>query len=91
MPRFYFNTHAGAKHVRDDEGLTLSGLDAAREHALRAAGEMVRTALPDRAHRFRAVEVLGEDRHPLLTVQVTVEVQTHGPKLPSGIRRRLSP
>jgi hypothetical protein len=91
MPRFYFDTHDGAKHTRDDEGLTLSGLDAAREHALRAAGEMVRTALPDRAHRFRAVEVLGEDRHPLLTVQVTVEVQTHGPKLPSGIRRRLSP
>ena len=51
---------------------------------------MVRTALPDSAHRFMAVEVLGEDRHPLLTVQVTVEVQTHGPKLPSGIRRRLS-
>src|SRR4051812_16571658 len=48
----------------DDEGLTLSGLDDAREHALRAAGEMVKTALPDSAHRFRAVEVLGEDRHP---------------------------
>ena len=90
MPRFYFDTHDGERHVRDDEGLTLSGLDAAREHALRAAGEMVKTALPDRAHQFMAVAVLGEDRHPLLTVQVTVEVQTHGPKLPSGIRRRPS-
>ena len=61
MPRFYFDTHDGAKHTRDDEGLTLSGLDDAREHALRAAGEMVKAALPDSAHRFRTVEVLGED------------------------------
>ena len=51
---------------------------------------MVKSAMPDRAHRFMAVAVLGEDKHPLLTVQVTVEVQTHGPKLPSGIRRWLS-
>ena len=91
MSRFYFDTHDGAKHVRDDEGLILSDLDAAREHALRTASEMVKSAMPDRAHRFMAVAVLGEDKHPLLTVQVTVEVQTHGPKLPSGIRRRPSP
>jgi len=90
MPRFYFDTDDGERHTRDGEGLILSDLDDAREHALRAAGEMVRTAIPDRAHRFVAIEVLGEDRHPLLTVQVTVEVQRHGPRLPSGIRRRLS-
>ena len=90
MPHFYFDTYDGAKHVRDDEGLTLSGLDEAREHALRAAGQMVKSAMPDSAPRFWAVAVLGEDRHPLLTVQVTVEVQTHGPRLPSGILRRLS-
>src|SRR4051794_728551 len=64
MPRFYFDTHGGAKHVRDDEALPLSGLDDAREHALRAAGEMVKTALPDSAHRFVAIAVLGEDRPP---------------------------
>ena len=90
MPHFYFNAHDGERHTRDDAGLTLSGLDDAREHALRAAGEMVKSAMPDRAHRFMAVAVLGEDKHPLLTVQVTVEVQRHGPKLPSGIRRRPS-
>ena len=90
MPHFYFDTDDGERHTRDDEGLTLSGLDDARGHALRAAGEMVKSAMPDRAHRFMAVAVLGEDKHPLFTVQVTVEVQRHGPKLPSGIRRRPS-
>ena len=90
MPHFYFNAHDGESHTRDGEGLTLSGLDDARGHALRAAGEMVKSAMPDRAHRFMAVAVLGEDKHPLFTVQVTVEVQRHGPKLPSGIRRRPS-
>jgi len=90
MPRFYFNVRDGERHTRDDEGLDLTTIEDAREEASRAIGAMIRDAMPDGGHRDMAIEVLGGDRHPILTVQVRFQIEMHGPKLPPGIRRRLS-
>jgi len=87
MPRFDFNVRDGERHSRDDEGLDLTTIEDAREEASRAIAAMIRDAMPDGGHRDMATEVLGEDKHPILTVQVTFQVEIHGPTLPNGIRR----
>ena len=41
MPRYFFHVEAGASH-KDAEGMELSGLDAAREHAVTYFAELLR-------------------------------------------------
>lgn len=41
MPRYFFNVHDGRDLV-DTEGSDLSGLDHARQEAVRTAGELLR-------------------------------------------------
>lgn len=43
MPRYFFHVEDGACHA-DAEGLELSGLDAAREHAVSYFAELLRDA-----------------------------------------------
>ncbi|MCS6627949.1 hypothetical protein N0B44_34155 [Roseibacterium beibuensis] len=49
MPRFYFDISDGidVADVRDDEGIELEGLNAARIEAVRLSGELLKS-YPDR-------------------------------------------
>jgi len=41
MPHYFFHVDDGASHI-DADGIELSGLDAAREHAVRYFAELLR-------------------------------------------------
>ena len=43
MPRYFFHLEAGASY-KDAEGMELSGLDAAREHAVSHFAELLRNS-----------------------------------------------
>ena len=42
MPRFYFDVRDGDRFTHDDEGVELVGIEAARDEATRALGEIAR-------------------------------------------------
>jgi hypothetical protein len=46
-----------------------------RDDASRTLGQMMKEAMPDGHHHDMAVEVRGDDKRPLLKVQITFEVQ----------------
>ena len=47
MPRYFFDTDDGDQSFRDDEGLDLPHVEAAREAALDALPDMARDKMPD--------------------------------------------
>ena len=75
MPRFYFDTRDGETFLPDDEGLECPGTHQARVEASRALAEMIKDSMPNGSHKKMAIEVRGENRKPLLKVQITFEVE----------------
>lgn len=68
MPRYYFHLHNGAV-ARDEEGLELPDLDAARQEAIKAArelmGEDIKAGLLRLGHR---IEIRDADGAEVLVV-----------------------
>jgi uncharacterized protein DUF6894 len=56
MPRYYFDTRDGAEFVRDEIGIELDGVEAARDEATRGLADFARDALPGSIRRELAVE-----------------------------------
>ena len=75
MPRFYFDIREGNRLVPDEDGLEFPTVNEARDDASRTLGQMMKEAMPDGQHHDMAVEVRGDDKRPLLKVQITFEVQ----------------
>jgi hypothetical protein len=74
MPRYYFDHSDGDQFLRDDEGLEFDGIEAARDEAARALGEMARDVLPRAVRRVLAIEVRDEAKEPLLEARLIFEV-----------------
>jgi hypothetical protein len=78
MPRFYFDLSLGALTNRDEVGYEIDSLHTAEIEALRTAGELTRdrllkmqSATPDDIR----IEVTDEQRQPVLTVTVSIQVE----------------
>lgn len=57
MARFFFDSRDGSNLVRDDEGLELDGMEAAKLAATRGLGDWARDAIPGAVNRSLAIEV----------------------------------
>jgi hypothetical protein len=75
MPLFYFDVRDGQKLIRDDDGLEFPNIEAARDEATRALGELARDVLPGRAVREMAIEVRDEVKDPLLRTVLRFEIE----------------
>lgn len=56
MPRYYFDTGDGGDYVRDEIGIELDGIPAARDEATRGLVDFAREAIPGSVRRELAVE-----------------------------------
>ncbi|MDA9391785.1 hypothetical protein WN73_14355 [Bradyrhizobium sp. CCBAU 45394] len=65
MRRYYFDIRDGSQFIRDDEGVELPHVEAAREEATTALSEMAREWVRNRPHHRMAVEVR-DDHGPIL-------------------------
>jgi hypothetical protein len=69
VPRYFFHTRDGDQLVADESGLELRDAEAAREEALRAAGDMVHDAsIAGRDVSSQRLEVVDETGAPVLSV-----------------------
>jgi hypothetical protein len=75
VPRIYFDVREGNGFTRDDVGLELAALDAAKFAAATAAAEMGRDRLPKGDAREVTIEVKDENGFLLLTVTVAMTVR----------------
>jgi len=75
MPLFYFDVRDGQKLMRDDDGLDFPNIEAARDEATRALGELAKDVLPGRAVREMAIEVRDEGKVPLLRTVLRFEIE----------------
>ena len=62
MPRYFFDTRDDAKFIKDDEGVELADLKAAKELAAVSLTELAVDVLPSSLTRKLAVEVRDEQR-----------------------------
>ena len=76
MPRYFFDTRTDDRFIRNEEGLVLDGLDAARAEATDGLADLARdTIANERAQKF-SIEVRDESGKQVLkaTVSAAVEV-----------------
>jgi hypothetical protein len=74
MPRYYFNTRDGSEFVRDEIGIELDGVEAARDEATRGLANFARDALPGSVRRELAVECRDDDDRHVLRAALWFEV-----------------
>src|SRR3954471_1664376 len=74
MTRYYFDTRDGAEFVRDDLGIELDGIEAARDEATRGLADFARDALPGSLRRQLSIHVRDEFERALLTASLWFEV-----------------
>ncbi|WP_230532400.1 DUF6894 family protein [Microvirga roseola] len=72
MPHFYFDVSVGNDFARDDDGLELDSLDAAKAEAMRAAAGIGHDSPPNGSSSDVTVQVMDEQGQPVLTVAVFV-------------------
>ena len=82
MPRFYFDIRDGQRFVPDEDGLEFPTINEARNDASRTLGQMMKEAMPDGHHHDMAVEVRGDNKRPLLKVQITFDVEALAKDVP---------
>ncbi|WP_247514067.1 hypothetical protein [Bradyrhizobium sp. 157] len=79
MPRYYFDVREGDDVISDDEGLELSGIEAAWVEAVHSLADILRDGVRARGqgadHRI-AIEVR-DGTGPVLAVKVTFEAEWH--------------
>jgi hypothetical protein len=74
MPHYFFDTRDGPDLVRDDEGLELDGIEAARDEATRGLTDLAKDTLPGALRRELAVEVRDGANQALLRAALWFEV-----------------
>jgi hypothetical protein len=74
MPHYFFDTRDGADLIRDEEGVELDGIEAARDEATRGLTDLAKDALPGALRRELAVEVRDRGDQALLRAALWFEV-----------------
>jgi hypothetical protein len=74
MPHYFFDTRDGDDFIRDNEGIELDGIEAARDEATRGLTDLAKDALPGALRRELAVEVRDGADHALLRAALWFEV-----------------
>jgi hypothetical protein len=74
MPRYFFDTRDGADFIRDEIGIELVGIEAARNEATRGLADFARDVIPGSVRRELAVECRDEGDHDVLRAALWYEV-----------------
>jgi hypothetical protein len=74
MPRYFFDGRDGLELIRDEEGIELEDIQAARNEATRGLADLTRDVLPGSERRELAIEVRDEANAALLRAALTFEV-----------------
>jgi hypothetical protein len=74
MPHYYFDTRDGPELLRDEEGIELDGIQAARDEATRGLADLSKEAIPGSERRELAIEVRDGWSRPLLRAALSFEV-----------------
>ncbi|HVI80308.1 MAG TPA: hypothetical protein VM715_19560 [Candidatus Acidoferrum sp.] len=77
MPLYYFDTRDGPDFIRDEIGLELDGIEAARREATLGLADFAKDAIPGSVRRELAVEVREHTEHALLRATLWFEVTVH--------------
>jgi hypothetical protein len=77
MPLYYFDTRDDDEVTRDDVGLRLDGVQAARDLAAKSLAELAVDALPGSSRRCLGVDVRDE-RSAVLTTELIFEARLAG-------------
>jgi len=75
MPRYFFDSRNGDHFVRDDEGVELDGIEAARDQATLALRDLAKDAIPKETRREFVIEVRDEAGRQLIRASLWFEVQ----------------
>src|SRR3954451_13327879 len=73
MPRYFFDTRDG-ELVRDEIGIVLDGIEAARDEATRGLADFAKDAIPGSVRRELSVEVRDQFEQLVLTAALWFEV-----------------
>lgn len=73
VPRYFFDTRDG-ELIRDEIGIDLDGMEAARDEATRGLADFARDALPGSLRRQLSIHVRDEFERALLTASLWFEV-----------------
>jgi hypothetical protein len=74
VPKYFFDTRDGSDFIRDEEGLVLDGIEAARDEATAGLADLAHDALPGSIRRELIVEVRDGADRPLLRAALWFEV-----------------
>jgi hypothetical protein len=75
MPLYFFDSNDGDDFIRDEEGVELDGIDAARDEATAALAGIAKDALPKTTRRELSIEVRDECDRLLIRASLWFEVQ----------------
>ena len=76
MPHYFFDSYDGASLIRDDVGLELDGLEAAKQAATASLGDWARDELPKSQRKELAVQVRDETGKTVARACLWLEVET---------------
>jgi hypothetical protein len=74
MPLYYFDTRDGAHLIRDELGLELDGIEAARDEATRGLADFAKDAIPGSVRRELAVECRDDANRDVLRAALWFEL-----------------
>ena len=77
MPRYFFDTYDGDRLIRDDDGLEMQDLKAAKAEAQRTLPEIAKDALPDSDQRTFVVSVRDEAGQVVLRAALSLVVESN--------------
>jgi hypothetical protein len=76
MPRYFFDSHDGDSFIRDEYGVELDSIEAARDAATGGLADLARDAIPGSLRRELAIEVRDEEDKPVIRASLWFEVAT---------------
>jgi hypothetical protein len=74
VPLYFFDTRDGPTLLRDEIGLELDGIEAARDEATRGMADLAHDALPGATRRELSVQVRDETDRDVLRASLWFEV-----------------
>ncbi len=75
---YFFDSRDGPTLTRDDVGVELAGVEAARSMATRSLVDLVRDKLPEAGRRELAIEVRDTDNNDLFKASLSFAVSDGG-------------
>jgi hypothetical protein len=74
MPLYYFDTRDDTGVVPDETGLEFDTLEQAKAEAARGLVDIARDRVPGPDRLVFVVEVLDENKHPLIEARLIIEI-----------------